>query len=83
MRSKFAKYIDLDDINGLDIRIKTAWLFVEILTQIKLYRDPKDDKFIDLALNGDASHLNYWRQRSAGIASNPKYLSCKSTYFLE
>jgi putative PIN family toxin of toxin-antitoxin system len=56
-RSKFSKYIDHDDIDGLSIRIKTVWLFVEILNQVQLCRDPKDDKFIDLALNGDASHL--------------------------
>jgi putative PIN family toxin of toxin-antitoxin system len=47
-RSKFSKYIDHDDINGLSIRIKTVWLFVEILHQVQLCRDPKDDKFIDL-----------------------------------
>lgn len=56
-RSKFSKYIDHNDIDGLSIRIKTVWLFVEILNQIQLCRDPKDDKFIDLALNGEASHL--------------------------
>jgi putative PIN family toxin of toxin-antitoxin system len=56
-RSKFSKYIDHDDIDGLSIRIKTVWLFVEILNQVQLCRDPKDDKFIDLALNGEASYL--------------------------
>jgi len=56
-RSKFSKYIDHEDIDGLSIRVKTVWLFVEILNQVQLCRDPKDDKFIDLALNGDASHL--------------------------
>jgi putative PIN family toxin of toxin-antitoxin system len=56
-RSKFSKYIDHDDIDGLSIRIKTVWLFVEILNQVQLCRDPKADKFIDLALNGKASHL--------------------------
>jgi len=56
-RSKFSKYIDPEDIDGLSIRVKTVWLFVEILNQVQLCRDPKDDKFIDLALNGDASHL--------------------------
>jgi putative PIN family toxin of toxin-antitoxin system len=56
-RSKFVKYIDSEDIDGLTIRIKTAWIFIEILTQVKLCRDTKDDKFIDLALNGNASHL--------------------------
>lgn len=56
-RSKFTKYIDPEDIDGLSIRIKTAWIFIEILNQVKLCRDAKDDKFIDLALNGNASHL--------------------------
>ena len=56
-RSKFAKYIDPEDIDGLSVRIKTAWILIEILTQVKLCRDAKDDKFIDLALNGNASHL--------------------------
>jgi len=56
-RSKFSKYIDPKDIDGLAIRIKTTWVFVEIFNQIKLCRDAKDDKFIELALNGDASHL--------------------------
>ena len=49
--------IDHDDIDGLSVRIKTVWLFVEILNQVQLCRDPKDDKFIDLALNGEASYL--------------------------
>ncbi len=56
-RSKFAKYIDPEDIDGLSVRIKTAWIFIEILNQVRLCRDAKDDKFIDLALNGNASHL--------------------------
>ena len=37
--------------------VKTAWFPVEVLKQVKLCRDAKDDKFIELALNGDASHL--------------------------
>ena len=56
-RSKFSKYIDHGDIDGLSIRIKTVWLLIKILNQVQLCRDPKDDKFIDLALNGNASHL--------------------------
>jgi uncharacterized protein len=56
-RSKFSKYINLKDIDGLAMRIKTTWFCVAILYQVKLYRDSKDGKFIELALNGDASHL--------------------------
>ena len=56
-RSKFAKYIDANNIEGLSRRIKTTWVSVPILQQVKLCRDAKDDKFIELALNGDATHL--------------------------
>jgi putative PIN family toxin of toxin-antitoxin system len=56
-RSKFAKYIDENDIEGLSIRIKATWVFVPILQKVRLCRDAKDDKFIELALNGDASYL--------------------------
>ncbi len=45
-RSKFAKYIDADNIEGLSRRIQTTWVSVQILRQVKLCRDPKDDKFI-------------------------------------
>jgi putative PIN family toxin of toxin-antitoxin system len=56
-RSKFTKYIDADNIEGLSRRIKTTWVSVPILKQVKLCRDAKDDKFLELALNGDATHL--------------------------
>jgi len=56
-RPKFSKYISPKDIAGLVIRIKAVWLSVEIINQIKLCRDPKDDKFIDIAINGEASHI--------------------------
>jgi len=56
-RPKFSKYITPEDIAGLLIRIKAVWLSVEIISQIKLCRDRKDDKFIDLAINGEASHI--------------------------
>ncbi|PHV63137.1 putative toxin-antitoxin system toxin component, PIN family [Cyanobacterium aponinum AL20118] len=56
-RSKFAKYIQPDDIEGLSLRIKATWFYVPILKRVNLCRDTKDDKFIELALNGNASHL--------------------------
>jgi putative PIN family toxin of toxin-antitoxin system len=62
-RTKFSKYIDHEDIDGLSIRIKTVWLFVEILNQVQLCRDPKDDKFIDL---GTWSQIKYQSTRHNG-----------------
>jgi uncharacterized protein len=56
-RPKFAKYIDTDDIKALSIRIKATWILVPILREVRLCRDQKDDKFIELALNGNATCL--------------------------
>jgi putative PIN family toxin of toxin-antitoxin system len=56
-RPKFAKYIESEDINGLSLRVRRSWYCVPILKRIKLCRDPKDDKFLELALNGEASYL--------------------------
>ena len=56
-RPKFSKYITPEDVAGLTIRINAVWLSIEIINQIKLCRDPKDDKFIDLAINGEALHI--------------------------
>lgn len=56
-RSKFAKYIQPDEIQGLSMRIKATWFYVAILKEVKLCRDAKDNQFIELALNGEASHI--------------------------
>ncbi len=56
-RKKFAKYINSQDIEGLSQRIQATWCYVPIIQTVNLCRDEKDNKFIDLALNGRASHL--------------------------
>ncbi|MGI0479371.1 putative toxin-antitoxin system toxin component, PIN family [Geminocystis sp. CENA526] len=56
-RKKFAKYIKSEEIEGFSERIKTTWHHVSIIQRVNLCRDKKDDKFIELALNGNASHL--------------------------
>ncbi|WP_069790880.1 putative toxin-antitoxin system toxin component, PIN family (plasmid) [Cyanobacterium sp. IPPAS B-1200] len=56
-RKKFAKYIEPKEINELSERIKINWHCVPIIQRVNLCRDEKDNKFIDLALNGRASHL--------------------------
>ena len=56
-RPKFHKYIDSEAIEGLSIRINCSWFRVPVLRKVKLCRDPKDDKFLELALNGEASYL--------------------------
>lgn len=56
-RPKFAKYIDTEDVEGLSVRVQRSWCCVPILKRVKLCRDAKDDKFLEVALNGQASHL--------------------------
>jgi uncharacterized protein len=56
-RPKFAKYIDTNDVNDLSMRITATWISVPILKRISLCRDSKDDMFIELALNGEATYL--------------------------
>lgn len=56
-RPELNKYIDPKNIEGLSIRIKRSWCCVPILRRVKLCRDPKDDQFLELSLNGEASHL--------------------------
>jgi putative PIN family toxin of toxin-antitoxin system len=56
-RKKFAKYIQTQEIEGLSERIKTTWHHVSIIQRVNLCRDKKDNKFLELALNGSSSHL--------------------------
>ncbi len=56
-RPKFKKYIDQDDIAGFLARIYRSWQEVQIMHTIKACRDPKDDKFLELAVNGEAAMI--------------------------
>jgi uncharacterized protein len=54
-RPAFDDYIDEEDrLKFLVLLVKEATL-VEITERIKECRDPKDDKFLELAVNGNAS----------------------------
>ncbi|MBI3169449.1 MAG: putative toxin-antitoxin system toxin component, PIN family [Chloroflexi bacterium] len=54
-RPAFDRYIDEEDrLKFLSLLVKEAVL-VEITKRIKACRDPKDDKFLELAVNGDAT----------------------------
>ena len=56
-RPAFDRYIDEEDrIRFLNLLVKEAVL-VEIAEQIKACRDPKDDKFLALAVNGRADFI--------------------------
>ncbi len=53
-RPKFERYITLTEINLFLIGLAKSVKFVDIQKSIVACRDPKDDKFLDLAVNGDA-----------------------------
>ena len=56
-RPAFDRYIDEEDrIRFLNLLVKEATL-VEITEKIKECRDPKDDKFLELAVNGKADYI--------------------------
>ena len=55
LRPKFDKYISIETRLGILIDFKQLALFSEISETIIDCRDPKDNKFLELAVSGDAS----------------------------
>ena len=56
-RKRFRQYIDEDDIRRFLVSLTREAEWVEVNTQLKVCRDPKDDKFLELAACGRATHL--------------------------
>jgi putative PIN family toxin of toxin-antitoxin system len=56
-RPKFKKYFSLLDLERLLLQIKEEAEFIEVTSDIKLCRDPKDDFLLSLAKDGKATHL--------------------------
>ena len=56
-RSKFDKYISLSIRTQFLAKLKLESEAVEIVEIIKECRDPKDDKFLEVAINGNATHI--------------------------
>lgn len=56
-RPKFKKYFSLTDLENLLLQIKNQAEFIEVTSDIKLCRDPKDDFLLSLAKDGKATHL--------------------------
>jgi uncharacterized protein len=56
-RPKLKKYFSLTDLENLLLQIKNEAEFIEVTSDIKLCRDPKDDFLLSLAKDGKATHL--------------------------
>ena len=53
-RSKFDRYISLENRKSFLQRLGQIAEFVPIIQLVRECRDPKDDKFLEVALNGRA-----------------------------
>lgn len=53
-RPKFERYLDGVRRERFLSRLRAAASFVDIRRMMRICRDPKDDKFLDVAINGEA-----------------------------
>ncbi len=56
-RKKFLRYIDEEDIRSFLAALTREAEWVEVNVRIGVCRDPKDDKFLELAVSGNATHI--------------------------
>ena len=56
-RKRFRRYVDEEDVRSFLAALarKAQWVDVEV--QIQACRDPKDDKFLELAVSGQGTHI--------------------------
>lgn len=87
-RPKFLSYISGDEVVGFLARIVRSWEEISIIQRVDVCRDSKDNKFLELALNGDADFLitgdndllvlnSYRSTKIIGIAPNSTMARCK------
>jgi uncharacterized protein len=56
-RKKFLRYVDEKDIRGFLAALTREAEWVEVDVRITTCRDSKDDKFLELAVSGKATHI--------------------------
>lgn len=56
-RKRFRRYIDDEDIRSFLAALTREAQWIDVDLQIAACRDPKDDKFLELALSGRATHI--------------------------
>jgi putative PIN family toxin of toxin-antitoxin system len=56
-RKKFLRYVDEQDIRNFLAALTRGAEWVEVRVQIATCRDPKDDKFLEVAVSGNATHI--------------------------
>jgi uncharacterized protein len=56
-REKLHPYIDEEDIRRFLAALTREAEWVEVTAKVTACRDPKDDKFLSLAVSGNATHI--------------------------
>ena len=56
-RKKFDRYVSTKDRQEFLRLLARISVFVEVIRHVRACRDPKDDKFLELAANGEADYL--------------------------
>jgi putative PIN family toxin of toxin-antitoxin system len=56
-RKQFRRYVDRDDIRRFLSALTREAEWIDVDVQIAACRDPKDDKFLELAISGHATHI--------------------------
>ncbi len=56
-RKHFRRYLDEEDIRSFLAALTRTGQWVEVDVEIRVCRDSRDDKFLELAVSGGATHL--------------------------
>lgn len=56
-RKQFARYVDEDDVRKFVAALTRETEWVEVDVEVAACRDSKDDKFLELAVSGHATHI--------------------------
>jgi len=56
-REQFGKYVTLEDVRHFLAALAREAEWIEVSTRIMVCRDPNDDMFLELVVDGHASHL--------------------------
>lgn len=56
-RKQFRRYVDEEDIRNFLAALTREAQWVDVDAKVTVCRDPHDDKFLELALSGQATHI--------------------------
>ncbi len=56
-RKRFSRYIDEEDVRNFIAALTREAELVDVKVKISACRDPKDDKLLELAVSGRATHI--------------------------